>query len=212
MLHFRYKLLSQAKGFENQLIFLYSGQAVIFVKVPCNLKVRMFRLKLTLPALRSKITISSLPHTYVSSQQNLYWCRQKLLYCKVDSCLSFKGLWLKLLIYSTPIISFSLSANVLWSSIDLAAFSHSIILHMFTGFILHSPCLMLVSLSSAVPSLSYQLSAVGCNSCYNEYSILSVLSSVNMWSWAYVSSDWIALICLYLPLLIFHLIILLTFQ
>ena len=174
MLHFRYKLLSQAKGFENQLIFLYSGQAVIFVKVPCNLKVRMFRLKLTLPALRSKITISSLPHTY---QQNLYWCRQKLLYCKVDSCLSFKGLWLKLL--STPIISFSLSANVLWSCIDLAAFSHSIILHMFTGFICTSPCLMLVSLSSAVPSLSYQLSAVG-NSCYNEYSILSVLSSVNM--------------------------------
>ena len=175
MLHFRYKLLSQAKGFENQLIFLYSGQAVIFVKVPCNLKVRMFRLKLRVGFL---ITIS------IFSSQNLYSCRQKFLYCnyckcKVDSCLSFKGLWLKLMWHSTNPIIFSLSANVLWSCIDLAAFSHSIILHMFTGFMLHSPCLMLVSLSS-VPytSLSYQLSAV--NSCYNEYSQISVLSSVNM--------------------------------
>ena len=168
-LHFRYKLLSEAKGICMQLIFYNSRQAVISLKVPCNLKVGMFRLKLEL--------------TIRSNYSNLYCfaMQQRTLCSKVhSSCLSFKPLWLKLMYSSTPIISFR--SNVLLG-IDHAAFSHSIILHMFTGFILHSPCLILLSLRSSLP-LPYspasndQLSSV--NSCYNEYSILSVLSSVNM--------------------------------
>ena len=173
-MHFRYKLLSQAKGFtgfENQLIFLYSGQAVISYKVPCNLKVRMLRLKLTFPS-GSQIIICL---------SNLYWCSQ-LSSRKYDECLSFKGLWLKL-IQVSPGLSFHFRSNTQLACIDLAAFSsHSIILHMFTGFMCNSPCLILVSLLSSYSShqlSTHQLHSV--NSCYNEYSILSVLSSVYMW-------------------------------